>query len=94
MAQMVKSTKDFELFRGATLAPSGVSTENSKAAVILARCAVFAPATAEFRFILWDGCAVHWGVVLGKSSRQSPVIVCLSNNLVWRRRNRQFRTLE
>ncbi len=49
MVQMAKSTKDFELFGGLNPGTVRVSTENSKAAVILARCTVFGPATAEFR---------------------------------------------
>jgi hypothetical protein len=61
MAQALKSTKDFEFFGGATLArldglrraqssrAHAEVTENSKAAVILSRCAIFRPATAEFR---------------------------------------------
>ncbi len=51
MVQVAKSTKDFELFGGLNPGTVMVSTGNSKAAVILARCAVFGPATAEFRFI-------------------------------------------
>ncbi len=47
--QVVKSTKDFELFGGLNPGTVRVSIENSKAAVILARCAVIEPATAEFR---------------------------------------------
>ncbi len=50
MVQVAKSTKDFELFGGLNPGTVRVSTENSKAEVILARCAVFGPATAEFRF--------------------------------------------
>ncbi len=51
MVQVAKSTKDFELFGGFNRGIVRVSTENSKAAVILARCAVFGPATAEFRIM-------------------------------------------
>ena len=50
MVQVAKSTQDFELFLRRNPGTVRVSTENSKAAVILARCAVFGPATAEFRF--------------------------------------------
>ncbi len=50
MVQVAKSTKDFELFGGLNPGTVRVITENSKAAVILARCAVFGPAAAEFRF--------------------------------------------
>ncbi len=49
MVQVAKSTKDFELFLRRNPGTVRVSTENSKAAVILARCAIFRPATAEFR---------------------------------------------
>ncbi len=52
MVQVAKSTKDFELFGGLNPGTVRVSTEISKAAVILARCAVFGPATAEFRIII------------------------------------------
>ncbi len=51
MVQVVKRTMNFELFGGAIPGTVRVSTENSRAAVILARCAVFGPATALFRFI-------------------------------------------
>ncbi len=49
MVQVVKITKGFEFFGGLKPGTVTVSTENSKAAVVLARCAVFGPATAEFR---------------------------------------------
>ncbi len=49
MAQVLKSTKDFELFGGLNPGTVRVSTENSKYKVILVICAVFGPATAEFR---------------------------------------------
>ncbi len=48
--QMPKSTKDFEFFRRRNPVTVRVSTENSKDAVILGSCAIFRPATAEFRF--------------------------------------------
>ncbi len=51
MVQVARSTKYFELFGKRNSGIVRVSTENSKAAVILARCAVVGPATAEFRFI-------------------------------------------
>ncbi len=51
MVQMAKSTQDFERFGGLNPGTVRVSTENSKAAVILVRCAVFGPTTAEFRII-------------------------------------------
>ncbi len=50
MVQMAKSTKYFELFGGLNLGTVRVSTENSKDKVILIRCAIFRPASAEFRF--------------------------------------------
>jgi hypothetical protein len=50
MAQVLKSTKDFEFFGGLNPGTVRVSTENSKATAILSRCAIFRPATAEFRF--------------------------------------------
>jgi hypothetical protein len=50
MVQVLKSTKDFEFFGGLNPGTVRVSTENSKATVILSRCAIFRPATAEFRF--------------------------------------------
>jgi hypothetical protein len=49
MVQMLKSTKDFEFFGGLNPDTVRVTTENSKATVILSRCAIFRPATAEFR---------------------------------------------
>ncbi len=49
--QMLKSTRYFELFLRRNPGTVRVSTENSKDKVILARCAVFGPATAEFRLI-------------------------------------------
>ena len=50
MVQMAKSTKYFELFGGLNPGTVRVSTENSKDKVILVICAIFRPATAEFRF--------------------------------------------
>ncbi len=50
MVQRLKSTIYFELFLRRNPGTVRVSTENSKDEVILARCAVFGPATAEFRF--------------------------------------------
>ncbi len=50
--QMAKSTKYFELFLRRNPGTVRVSTENSKDKVILVRCAIFRPATAEFRIIL------------------------------------------
>ena len=52
MVQMAKSTKYFELFGGLNPGIVRVSTENSKDEVILVRCAIFRPATAEFRVIV------------------------------------------
>ena len=49
MVPVHKSTQDFELFGGLNPGTVRVSTENSKAKVILGRCAVFRPATAVFR---------------------------------------------
>jgi hypothetical protein len=51
MVQLVKSTKDFEISARNPGTVRG-STENSKAAVILARCAIWGPATAVFRIML------------------------------------------
>ncbi len=51
MAQVLKSAKDFEFFGGLNPDTVRVSTENSKATVILSRCAIFRPATAEFRIM-------------------------------------------
>ena len=50
MVQLVKSTKDFDI-SARNPGTVRVSTGNSKAAVILAGCAVLGPATAVFRFI-------------------------------------------
>jgi hypothetical protein len=50
MVQVVKRTTDFELFGGLNPGTVRVSTENSKAEVILTRCAILGPATALFRF--------------------------------------------
>ncbi len=52
MVQMAKSTKYFELFSRRNPGTVRVSTENSKDKVILVICAIFRPATAEFRIIL------------------------------------------
>ncbi len=66
MVQLAKSTRDFELFGGFNPGTVRVSTGNSKAAVILARCAVFGPATAEFRFM--DNKDIHQSPVLPADS--------------------------
>ncbi len=51
MVQLLKSTRHFELFLRRNPGTVRVSTENSKHKVILGRCAIFRPATAEFRII-------------------------------------------
>ncbi len=51
MVQVVKRTMDFELFLRRNPGTVRVSTENSKAEVILNRCAILGPATALFRFM-------------------------------------------
>jgi hypothetical protein len=51
MAELVKSTRILK-FSARNPGTVRVSTENSKAAVILDRCAVLGPATAVFRFNL------------------------------------------
>ncbi len=51
MAQVLKSTKHLEPFLRRNPGTVRVSTENSKDKVILVRCVVFGPATAEFRLI-------------------------------------------
>jgi len=51
MVQMAKGTKYFELFGGLNPGTVRVSTENSKDKVTLVICAIFRPATAEFRVI-------------------------------------------
>ncbi len=48
MAQVLKSTKYFELFVRRNPGIVRVSTENSKYKVSLGRCAIFTPATAVF----------------------------------------------
>ncbi len=48
MAQLLKSTKYFELFGSLNPGTVRVSTENSKDEVILGRCAIYSPATALF----------------------------------------------
>ncbi len=53
MVQMLKSTKDFDICGSLNPGTVRVSTANSKAAVILSRCAIFRPATAEFRIIVF-----------------------------------------
>jgi hypothetical protein len=50
MVQVLKSARDFELFGGTALAPSGRALKNSEAKAIFDRCAIFNPATAVFRF--------------------------------------------
>ncbi|MEN9845216.1 MAG: hypothetical protein RIS36_363 [Pseudomonadota bacterium] len=50
MVQMAISTKYFELFERRNRGTVRVSTEHSKDKVIVVRCAIFRPATAEFRF--------------------------------------------
>ncbi len=49
MAQVLKSTKDFELFVRRILGTVRVSTENSEYKVIVGRYGIFRPATAVFR---------------------------------------------
>jgi len=49
MVQLAKSTQYFELFGGLNPSTVRVSTENSKDKVILVRCAILRPGTAEFR---------------------------------------------
>jgi hypothetical protein len=49
MVQVLKSTKDFDICGSLNPGTVRVSTENSKAKVISSRCAIFRPATAEFR---------------------------------------------
>lgn len=51
MARMVKRTMDFELFGSLNPGTVRANTENSKAEVILTRCAILGPATALFRMI-------------------------------------------
>jgi hypothetical protein len=48
MVQVLKSTKSFELFGGLNPGTVRVSTKNSKAQVMLARCAVFSPAKITY----------------------------------------------
>ncbi len=52
MAQVLKSTKYFELFGSLNPGTVRVSTENSKDEVILGRCAIYGSAIALFRFIV------------------------------------------
>jgi hypothetical protein len=52
MMQLAKSTKYFELFERRNPGTVRVSTEHSKEKVIVVRCAIFRPATAECRFNL------------------------------------------
>ncbi len=49
MVPVVKKTADFELFGGFNHGTVRVSTDNSKAEVILTRCPILGPATALFR---------------------------------------------
>jgi hypothetical protein len=51
MVQILESTKDFDICGSLNPGTVRVSTANSKAAVISSRCAIFRPATAEFRII-------------------------------------------
>ncbi len=70
MAQVAKSTQDFELFGGLNPGTVRVSTENSKDKVILARCAVFEPATADLGLKIertatpWWPTAAPWAIPL------------------------------
>jgi hypothetical protein len=50
MVQILESTKDFDICGSLNPGTVRVSTANSKAEVISCRCAIFRPATAEFRF--------------------------------------------
>ncbi len=50
MVQVAKSTKHLELLLRRNPGTVRLSTENSRAAVILVICAILRPATAEFRF--------------------------------------------
>ena len=51
MVQTLESTKNFDICGSLNPGTVRVSTANSKAAVILSRCAIFRPANAEFRII-------------------------------------------
>ncbi len=51
MVQVLKSKREFELLGGLNPGTVRVSTNNSKAEVISARCDIFRPATALFRII-------------------------------------------
>jgi hypothetical protein len=51
MEQLVKRIKDFEIFGAQSWHRKG-EHRNSKAAVILARCAILKPANAPFRIML------------------------------------------
>ncbi|MEN9845166.1 MAG: hypothetical protein RIS36_313 [Pseudomonadota bacterium] len=51
MVQMATSPKYFELFERRNPGTVRVSTEHSKDKVIVVRCAVFRPTTAEVRII-------------------------------------------
>jgi hypothetical protein len=53
MVQLIKSTKDFDICVGLNPGTVMVSTANSKAQVISSRCAIFKPATDEFRIMLY-----------------------------------------
>jgi len=68
--QMAKSTQYFELFGGLNPGTVRVSTKNSKDKVILVRCAIFSPATAEFR-IMGEAAG---GLIAGRG-RGAPTLV-------------------
>jgi hypothetical protein len=51
--RVLKNSKDFELYGGFSPGTVRVSSDNSKAAVILGRCAIFRAATALCR-IFWS----------------------------------------
>jgi hypothetical protein len=60
MVQILESTKDFDICGGLNPSAVRVSTANSKAEVISSSCAIFRPATAEFRLktqSLWHNSA-------------------------------------
>ncbi len=61
MMRVLKSTKDFERFGGLNPVTIRVSTENSKADLILGRCAVFIPATNDEARVTQSVAPLHTG---------------------------------
>jgi hypothetical protein len=73
MMQILECTKNFDICGGVTPSTVRVSIENSKATVILSRCAIFSPATAEFRFDCWGSHYLATRHSIGRTSAPQKI---------------------